>query len=177
LWARLLDGNHAYKLIKDQIKPVMTGSGGTYPNLFDAHPPFQIDGNFGCTSGITEMLMQSHDAAIYLLPAMPDDWDKGSVNGLMARGGFKIDLAWSGRHLTKLVIHSALGGNCRLRVNELLNNRMLKKATGVNSNGFYRITDIAQPIIKKNDKDLNVKLPKSYLYDLPTLAGKTYRII
>ncbi|NOW96401.1 glycoside hydrolase N-terminal domain-containing protein [Mucilaginibacter sp. SG564] len=177
LWARLLDGNHAYKLIKDQIKPVTARSGGTYPNLFDAHPPFQIDGNFGCTSGITEMLMQSHDGAIYLLPALPDDWRKGSVSGLTARGGFKIVMAWSGHKLTKLVIHSSLGGNCRLRINELLNNPMLKKAIGANKNTFYRITAIASPIIKKNNKDLNIKIPESHLYDFNTMPGKTYQIL
>ncbi|SEO78732.1 glycoside hydrolase N-terminal domain-containing protein [Mucilaginibacter sp. OK283] len=180
LWARLLDGNHAYKLLTDQISPANNEgheSGGTYPNLFDAHPPFQIDGNFGCTSGIAEMLLQSHDGAIYVLPALPDVWRKGSVTGLMARGGFKMDITWDDHKITKLVIHSALGGNCRLRLNQLVVNKLLKKASARNTNRFYTIMDIKKPVIRTDNSKLGIQLPKTWLYDFKTTAGKIYKII
>lgn len=179
LWARLFDGNHAYKLITDQIAPVTSRnqSGGTYPNLFDAHPPFQIDGNFGCTSGIAEMLLQSHDGAIHLLPALPEVWKTGKVSGLVARGGFKIDMEWQDSKITKLVIHSALGGNCRIRLGHEISNSYLEKLTGDNKNLFYQTTNVPTPIIKPNNRDLNLTLPTNYLYDLKTKKGKTYTIV
>lgn len=180
LWAHLLDGDHAYKLITDQISPLERGkqSGGTYPNLFDAHPPFQIDGNFGYTSGVAEMLLQSHDGFIYPLAALPSAWKDGEINGLMARGGFKVDIAWKDHKITKLVVHSALGGNCRLRLNQTAGNHLLKLASGANSNKFYQTTELKTPIIKPEDKSkLKVQLPQTWLYDLKTEAGKTYRII
>jgi len=176
LWARLLDGNHAYKLIKDQIKPVTGNSGGTYPNLFDAHPPFQIDGNFGCTSGIAEMLLQSHDGAIYLLPALPDDWKDGSVSGLMARGGFKVDMTWANHKIIKLVIHSSLGGNCRLRFNQQMNNNLLAAANGSNKNRFYQVMNLKTPIVKPSNESITPSLPKTWVYDMPTAPGKAYVI-
>lgn len=108
-WARLLDGDHAYKLVQNALNPAERGGSGVYPNLFDAHPPFQIDGNFGFTSGVTEMLLQSHNETLHLLPSLPSAWPKGSVKGLRARGGYIVDLAWEDMKLTKATIRSTWG--------------------------------------------------------------------
>jgi len=177
-WARLLDGDHAYKLITDQLSLVRNElkKGGTYPNLFDAHPPFQIDGNFGCTAGIAEMLMQSYDGFIYLLPALPGVWKNGEVKGLVARGGFETTIKWSNNQVEKVVITSRIGGNCRLRSLTPLTGTGLTEATGDNSNPLYDIPTTSKPIINEKAKLNSVELKKTYLYDLKTEKGKVYEI-
>src|SRR5258706_1211826 len=179
-WARLLDGDHAYQLIKDQLTPAGThaGGGGTYPNLFDAHPPFQIDGNLGCTAGITEMLLQCHDGAINILPALPGDWKSGTVKGLRAAGGFEIkEVKWRDGKLIKLIIGSALGGNCRIRVQvkiKGMGNILLKPASGSNTNPFYKIEDVQTPLVSNKGNPSKPQLKETWLYDLSTSPGKEY---
>jgi alpha-L-fucosidase 2 len=181
LWARLLDGNRVFKLISDQLTPAPMEnkgqSGGTYPNLLDAHPPFQIDGNFGCTSGIAEMLLQSYDGYLYILPALPDALPNGSVKGLKARGGFEIDMDWKNSKLTKLVVKSVLGGNARIRVAKGLNLKSktnLIVAKGENGNQYYQIDAIKTPLKSDKAEMKGFAVPQTQIFDFHTKKGGIY---
>jgi alpha-L-fucosidase 2 len=175
-------------MMKNQISLVdptpqksFSQEGGTYPNLFDAHPPFQIDGNFGFTAGLCEMILQSHDGAIHLLSALPDNWSSGSVSGLCARGGFEItSLIWENGTIKEAVIKSKLGGNCRIRSDSeliFIDGKALSPASGVNANPFFYVPEINKPIIAKSAAGNKFKTKPVFEYDIQTEAGKSYRVM
>ena len=178
LWARLLDGDHAYKLMQDQlhlVTPDQRKGGGTYPNMLDAHQPFQIDGNFGCTAGIAEMLMQSHKGAIHVLPALPSVWKNGEIKGLMARGAYEVDIIWKNNKVSEVKIQPKMSGNCRLRSETPLRGNGLKKAKGNNPNPLFYDVEVKKPIISEKANIEKLKLPKYYEYDVNMKAGTTYK--
>lgn len=181
-WARMLDGDHALTILTNMLKLLPSEDvanqypqGRTFPNLFDAHPPFQIDGNFGATAGIAEILLQSHDDAVHLLPALPSKWKNGSVTGLKARGGFEIDIEWEEGIINHVKIQSNSGGIIRVRAYDELEGEGLKVAEGDCPNPLFSSPLIKDPLISSSlasKPSINIK--KVYEYDLETIAGADY---
>lgn len=181
-WARMLDGNHAFRIIKNMLTMIpdsieWAASGGTYPNLFDAHPPFQIDGNFGCAAGVCEMLVQSHDGAVHLLPALPDDWKSGEIKGVRARGGFIVNIAWQRGAISQATVRSTIGGTLRLRSYVPLQGKGLKKATGACPNDLMAPATVKKSLLSPELKELQtIPLRTVYEYDLSTKPGGVYTL-
>ena len=205
-WARQLDGDHALQLIKNQLKlkspnaSIEDPDGGTYANMFDAHPPFQIDGNFGCCAGIAEMLVQSYDGAVHILPALPNEWMKeGCVTGLRTRGGFEIvKLQWKDGKINHLIIKSLHGGNLRIRSAEpLLTVTRTKEpvpyhparyatkveltplavAQGENTNPLMQQCEIPAPQIVDVTKISTLRLKPTQIYDIPTEMDQQIELV
>ena len=181
-WARMLDGNHAFRIITNMLNMIPYTTewgprGGTYPNLFDAHPPFQIDGNFGCAAGVCEMLLQSHDNAVHLLPALPDAWSEGEVKGLQARGAFTVDISWADGQLQQATVTSKIGGTLRLRSYVPLKGNGLRKATGACPNPLFASPEIPKPLHSSELSELQLILVKEvFEYDIDTTPGQVITV-
>ena len=181
-WARMLDGNHAFRIITNMLNMIPYTTewgprGGTYPNLFDAHPPFQIDGNFGCAAGVCEMLLQSHDNAVHLLPALPDAWSEGEVKGLQARGAFTVDISWADGQLQQATVTSKIGGTLRLRSYVPLKGNGLRKATGACPNPLFASPEIPKPLHSSELSELQlIPVKEVFEYDIDTTPGQVITV-
>ncbi|MGN0236194.1 MAG: glycosyl hydrolase family 95 catalytic domain-containing protein [Paludibacteraceae bacterium] len=187
LWARMLDGDHAFTIIKSLLRfmesdaTIADPDGGTYTNFFDAHAPFQIDGNFGACAGIAEMLVQSHAGFVHILPALPSNWQNGEVHGLRTRGGFEItELKWEDGQVTSLKIKSTIGGNLRIRCGNQLklgDGSALSATNGENPNPLMQPYDLPSPIVVDPTKIPETELPTTYCYDISTTAGEELTLV
>ncbi|HWW42713.1 glycoside hydrolase family 95 protein [Pedobacter sp.] len=183
-WARLLDGNHAYKMILSGLNYIDPGKakeqmsgGGAYPNLFDAHPPFQIDGNFGATAGITEMLLQSHSGELNLLPALPDAWPEGEINGIKGRGNFEVNIKWAGGKLRQAKITSLAGGDCVLRTAVPVKVLEVKVVQKDGLNPLMSFTDAGKYENAAGVKLQEINAPGKYRISFKTEKNKVYTIV
>jgi alpha-L-fucosidase 2 len=185
-WARLQDGNHAWSILKKGLTYISpadkisgNGGGGAYPNLFDAHPPFQIDGNFGASAALVEMLLQSHEGYLHLLPALPDAWAEGRISGIKGRGNFTVTIEWKNKQLQRAIITARTGGNCRIRSNVPVKvlNTAYHAAKGENTNAL--MYSIEEPGINDSNNRSSALLrnQKLYIIDFETQKGKSYILI
>lgn len=183
MWARLLDGNHAYSILSNFISILPSDAqqkeypnGRCYPNLFCAHPPFQIDGNFGFSAGVAEMLLQSHDGALHLLPALPDAWVDGQISGLVARGGYVVSMKWSGGQLRTARITAKRTAILRLRSYVPLSGENIAPAQGECPDPLLASANIKAPVVRSVANAQWPQLKRVYEYDVQLSAGQTIEL-